>query len=274
VHAQVQSLFDQATLRFRDKAGGDRQGAVPVSGLSREDIDRLANQIHHDILAADDVRWQNPDALSPIEEVLRSLATSAGKTIVPDRARELAQAVERRNAEALLKGRDMRFFDQGIQEAAFEIGPESLETREQLKDGKPVIKGGKPVETVVVGLGPSRPWQDECELDGVVASDVEAILRKNGIHLHSRHPDRNLLALEVLRRKVDALRIVEARQAGAVTPTPPRPDPIVLPKPPGKTISEMRDHSTGCSSASPARRRSTTTGCISAASSTRTATYR
>jgi hypothetical protein len=217
VHAQVQALVVLAERRVRMGPSDGGKKPVMVAGLSQEDIQRLAGQVHYDILDADDETWKNSAARSPVEDVLRIIAASNGKTFIPDEARDVAHKVARRNAEAMLKdsGRPKPF--EHIEESEFEFGPEYIQVQDAVHDGKPV-------EKVIFWCEPERRWWEEGKTANIIPSDASAILHKNGIDLPPDHPDRKQLALEVLRQKVSALRIVEARRRNAdTTMTQPRP---------------------------------------------------
>ena len=126
-------------------------------------------------------------------------------------------------------------FDQAIEEGEIDASPDLVGKLAALRDGghaEDLVLSKEDRQSLV--KTPAKP--------SLIPSDVDAILAQNGIHLPNKHPDRQQLALAILRAEVNAYRTVEARRRGDAIETPERPPLIKVPEAPvqGATLSEVR----------------------------------
>ena len=231
VHPQVEALVRIGEVRLQMKRGGDPSSPLPVGTLGTDDIRRLAGQVRHDVLAADDATW-DPGYSSPLGDIIAELSARSGARLRRSDAERAAQTVLARSAAATMATRDLAALDRSTGEGDLDV-PDAV-IADIVRAGAMAVPGRLPDETTAILLG-AVTRRD------AIPSDVEALLNENGITLPRDHPDRRALALAMLRAKVEAYRIVEARLGGAPDETPERPARLeTAPVENGKPLSEMR----------------------------------
>ncbi len=234
LHPQIERLVLQAAEKVRSKNRQAAAGAPRLlNGLSGENIAQLAGQARHDILAEDDRRWTDPHFRSPLAQVVAGLIEAAKQTggKVSGDARQAAQDVAARHLKRINKSGKLADFDCSMSEGKIDAGAEILDRLASFK------KGDKLPDDLreILFQEPNEFFQ--------IPNDIENTLLENGISLAKGHPDRQRLALALLRAEIDGYDVVKTRRDGATTPTPPRPDKVGVPEtePAGATISQVRE---------------------------------
>ena len=168
VHAQVETLFKAAVNRLKETAehaAAQRQMKM-VRSLSSEEVSAIALQTRHDILAAHDQAWINPDAMSPREQIIARMMVDDGTAHcgnVPDRARAVVQFLDKRSVQTALKTRNPGIMDQDVEL--------------------------RPVGAKAIGGGASKNDGAIVQLPG----ELSRRLQDNGLELPKDSPDRRQL---------------------------------------------------------------------------------
>ena len=236
LHPQIEALVQLAKMRVR--AAAARSLRVNVSQLMQDDIKQMAGQVRHDILAGDDLTYMDPEFTAPLTDISYGLLQAAGRSPGPRtraQARRIGQDVLKQKAAGHIADRDIALFDQAIEEGEIDASPDLVGKLAALRDGghaEDLVLSKEDRQSLV--KTPAKP--------SLIPSDVDAILAQNGIYLPNKHPDRQQLALAILRAEINAYRAVEARRSGDAIETPERPPRIQVPEAPvqGATLSEVR----------------------------------
>ena len=232
VHQQVEALVQFARVEVRSRRAAEL--AVRVKGLKPADIRHMVEQVRHDILAEDDRIYLDPTFTSPLDGVILNLLPRAGRQ--PNEAtnrdaQRFSQDVRRRKAEQDLATRDLSLSDRPIEEREIDADPDLIAKLGALSAGAPDVLSEE--ERAALLAEPAGPRK--------ISSEVDTILRRNGISLRPSHPDRKALSLGLLRAEINAFKIVEARRHGDTTETPECPETLNPPAPPAETISATRE---------------------------------
>lgn len=236
MHVQVEELMSRA--RASRHSDDVRALAKRVDKLSRSEMQHMAAQAYHDILADDDRTQIEPSWRSPLAQVIEKIR--AAQDVGANDPNHAARIVTARKAESDMRDRNTARLTQTILEGERAVSPEMAERLEACGAMRDPRGYSFTKEEMVALFGDER-----LNHEMAIESPVAAALAENGFDLSSDHPDRRALALEVVRAQVKAHRVVEARRSGDATPTPDRPEPLVpapadTPAFKGSTLSEMR----------------------------------
>ncbi len=230
IHVQVEAIVERA--RSRLDALNRAKLAMHVGDLAAAEIRSMAGQTRHDILVADDEAAIDRAWRSPLSDLILAIRAGAGLATSTGDVVQTAQDLEHRKAKGDLIDRDVRLFDQAIEEGHIEADDDLVDRLLKISEVADPTK--MRLDKADVATLFKRPQDVE-----TIPGPVDAALSDNNIALPPDHPDRRRLALELLRAKVAAYNTVVARRAGDPTETPPRPEPITPPVAVG-TLSAMR----------------------------------
>ena len=252
VHGQVETLHRKAL----DLAGetNARSRARRTATLTSAEIAGIAEQTRHDMLAAHDAEWINPDdagSMSSVANGLLAAMRGSGADETPQ-ARERAQALGRRLESAAVRA---SLADRSL--GNLDSAPTLLAlTGEYAGDGRKAgdrarhartaeveqaapddFRSSRSAEQVAAilraqAVSPGSRWSVG---ETIIAQDHGELARRlaeNGIDLADDSPDRRKLGLAILRAKAGALRDIAERDRGGGIATPARPEPINLPPAP------------------------------------------
>ena len=238
LHPQVEALVGEAVARqalAREPSRGDETTAPR---LSPEAIRAMAGHASHDILVDHDRSYTDRNYASPTAQVIaRLLQKSVAQPSqgVTDLARHAEARLHKRVADKALASRNLSSFDREVETIELDLPPDFFDD----------IVAGRAKSLTDQQL--ERLARAETSSKHVKASDVDVIIRSNGMELPPDHPDRPALVLAILRARANAFDQVLRREAGEHSiETPPRPAAIVpapeLPRAAAKPkLSAMRE---------------------------------
>ena len=190
VHTQVEAILRNAHDRTNVLVG--RQRVVRrISGLTQDEIRALGQRYYKSALERDD------EALLDVIERRHAAAALVGS---PDFLKPLSMP-ETRHAEMQAFGRE---FDQAL---SVELDGDYARFDSAVHFGK---HGNAWSEDEPTPEGDSIDWTE--------ASEVEDLLAGVGVELPRKHPDRRRLAVELVRQKVAAQRVLMGRRTGEAVP--------------------------------------------------------
>lgn len=213
VHTEVQRIIEVAGQRLAESREAQRRPLARRTSLTPDERQVIADQVRHDILAQHDLEIVDPEAASPLAEIIVGL-------IQP----------ENRPREEVLEG------------------AQRLARRIELEDANRALrKGGKAIADTKLVLrkvmdGEGRPAPDKG--GDVILPEIDRRLSENGVALESGR-ERQLAQLALQRNRLEAHQEVAERDVGRHIPTPGRPALLVPPTPdspdedPVPTLSEM-----------------------------------
>ncbi|AMJ59585.1 hypothetical protein AXW83_04045 [Bosea sp. PAMC 26642] len=207
VHPQVENLIGFAKETFQRRT--TRPSTVTrLQSLPREAIKQIAEDVYQRILASDDEEALTGRPADLTEIVLNEMG-ERGNDDVPN----LFDAKRRAHLREL---DHLRSHARRVDQFDFD-GARQIPTLESL---------------VREGMSPDSAKRAREDLSDVIGeSAVEAVLAQSGVDLPHGHPDRNLLALEVIRAGIRGHSAVLERLEGAAVPTPALVAPIARTQP-------------------------------------------
>ncbi len=179
----------------------------------------MAGQTYHDALAEDDKTYTTPTFAPGVAAVMMQVTGGLVGAQAAAIARQAAHKIEKSLAVDRLMTRSTHLFDIPIVEE--EIAAEYVDPAffRLATSGRPFIEGDRLAPAQVEAL-------DEAIRIGEIPSEVESLLRENGLDRPKDHSDRRALALALTRSRVKALDAIAKREKGAPIETPIRP-PLV-----------------------------------------------
>ncbi|MET3892718.1 integrase [Bosea sp. OAE506] len=213
VHPQVERLIDFAKATFSRKRGRP-PAATRLQALSQETIRQLADDVYYRILASDDEETLQ-DRPSDLTEIVYGDMAAGDEPVSLHAAKREAHLRELDHLKAHVRQVDTYDFD----------GARKVPSLESLtREGLPIDQARSVRNDLAAVIGESA---------------VEAVLAEIGVDLPHGHPDRRLLALEVIRAGIRGHQAVLDRMNGDALPTPPRaPPPVVMEAEPGLRLVE------------------------------------
>lgn len=215
VHPQVERLIDFAKATFSRRRGRPTV-STRLQALPQDTIRQIADDVYQRILASDDEEALSGRPADLTEIVYGEVAASDERADISvyDAKRE-AHLRELDHLRAHVRKVDAYDFD----------GSRKVPSLESLtREGLPIDQARSVRSDLSVVIGESA---------------VEAVLAEIGVDLPHGHPDRRLLALEVIRAGIRGHQAVLDRMKGDAFPTPPRaPLPVVMEAEPGLRLVE------------------------------------
>lgn len=195
VHAQVDSLIAAALEKINQtkKTEDARKHLKKVDTLTQAQIDVIAGQARHDVLADDDATWTNADKTKPLTNLVgQILSDQAGvnKLGILERSRAISGRLERRVVSAALKSRKLGYLDQDLILSKLNSVSNSETARDEIK----------------------------------TQSELSDRLAENGFELAKHDGSRLKLGVAILRAKRQGYAEVDSRENGSPMETPPRPE--------------------------------------------------
>ena len=265
IHGQVETLYRKAL----DLAGetNARSRARRTATLTSAEIADIAEQARHDILAAHDAAWVDPDDAGSMTAVANGLLAAMRRTGADEtpQARERAQALGHRlesaAVRASLEDRSLGDLDAAPVLLALtgEYASDDHNDGDRARIARPPeddcaappagFRSSVSAEQAAAILraqaeGPESRWSIGETVIAQNPGEIARRLQENGIDLVDDSPDRRKLGLAILRAKAGALRDIAERDRGGGIATPARPEPVNLPSAPKaetKLISQMLD---------------------------------
>ena len=192
VHAQIETILRHALDRATAPVGTKRV-VRRISGLTQDEIRALGHRYYQTALEQDD------EALLDVDERRHAAAALIGS---PDLLTPLSMP-EARRAEIQAFGRE---FDQA---SSVELDGDYARFDSAVHFGK---HGNAWLEDEPTPEGEAIDWTE--------ASEVEDLLASVSVELPRKHPDRRRLAVELVRQKVAAQRVLMGRRMGEAVPVP------------------------------------------------------
>ncbi len=215
VHPQVERLIDFAKTTFPRRRARP-PGATRLPALPQETIRQIADDVYRRILATDDEEALSGRPADLTEIIYGNMAAAGdGKEISLYAAKREAHLRELDHLMAHVRQIDTYDFD-----------------------------GARKVPSLVSltskGLSVDQARSARNDLAAVIGeSAVESVLAEIGVDLPHGHPDRRLLALEVIRAGIRGHQAVLDRMKGDAVPTPVQaPLPVVVEAVPGLRLVE------------------------------------
>jgi integrase len=201
VHTQIENRLARLRSAIHEKTQQSQQTELALerrAKLSPSELETVAGQLRHDILAADDQVWIDPKAAQPMAQIIAGFLAGEGGSKTADvmkRARAIASILDRRATAHAIDASSTRVMDQDL----------VARERHLAKDDRISVEGASS--------------------DFAVPSELTTRLAENGIALDNGD-SRTLAAITLLRAKSGALQTLQRRKKGDDEPTPTRPDLI------------------------------------------------
>ncbi|MDP3602383.1 MAG: site-specific integrase [Bosea sp. (in: a-proteobacteria)] len=215
VHPQIEHLIGFAKDTFQRKHKRPA-AATRLQALPREVIRQIADDVYQRILASDDDETLSGRPADLTEIMLGEMADRYGE-----------EGVDPIDAKREAHRREMDHLQAHVRQ----VDRYDFEGAKQVPSLDSLISKGLPIDR-------ARVVRDD--LSAVIGeSAVEAVLADIGVELPHKHPDRKLLALEVIRAGIRGHQAVLDRLKGTAVPTPLQaPPPIVMEAEPGLRLIE------------------------------------
>ena len=190
VAARVDNLIEKG-LKLARQSAYSPQNPTMLASLDAQQIGVLAQQIHHDIVAADDARWNRQAPSEGLEALLLRLVDK----LAPDRrysAQEVADLAQRtldRQAQRALTDRRLSSVESGFDEFEADLDPAGF-TQMIAASGS-----GMPLSTSAQQMEALKEASHVATAPGL----VDEVLARNGLAIARDHPDRLHAAPELLR---------------------------------------------------------------------------
>ncbi len=202
IAVQVEDMYRQAEDRLN--ARQKLELAQQIHTLTQAQVNQMGNQVRDDILESDDrahLQVTGSDLVPVLVKILKEITkeqvlSAKAKGVITEHC---AQNIESRVARAHLQRRDITSFDARIVEGEVDASEQLIEKLldiSQIADPRTghITLNDAELKELGFTLAPD-----------LVPSAVDTVLSENGAAMQMGHLDRDRLALDLLRSKVEAL---------------------------------------------------------------------